>query len=72
MLAEIGADRVPQVLVYNKIDAAGLEPGVERDACGKIASIRVSALTGAGIDRVHALLNEIQDIRRKDQDLAVA
>jgi GTP-binding protein HflX len=72
VLAEIGADRVPQVLVYNKIDAAGLEPGVERDACGKIASIRVSALTGAGIDRLHALLNEIQDIRRKDQDLAVA
>ena len=35
-----GRDRrrdVPQIRVFNKIDAAGLEPGVERDESGKIA-----------------------------------
>lgn len=31
VLAEIGADHIPQILVWNKIDAAGLEPAVERD-----------------------------------------
>ena len=28
--------RVPQILVFNKIDAAALAPGVERDESGKI------------------------------------
>jgi GTP-binding protein HflX len=30
VLKEIGADHIPQILVWNKIDAAGLEPSVER------------------------------------------
>ena len=33
-------------------------PGVERDACGTIASVRVSAVTGAGIDELRAALAE--------------
>jgi GTP-binding protein HflX len=72
VLEEIRADRVPQVLVYNKIDAAGLEPGVERDAYGRIGSIRLSALSGAGIDRLHSLLGEIRGARREDPTFAVA
>ena len=34
VLQEIGADHIPQILVWNKIDAAGLEPSVERDEYG--------------------------------------
>src|SRR5450755_534319 len=49
VLAEIGADRVPQILVWNKADAAGSTPGVERDEYGKIRAVRLSALTGAGV-----------------------
>jgi GTP-binding protein HflX len=49
VLAEIGADEVPRLTVLNKTDASGLPPGVERDAHGTIASVRLSALTGAGI-----------------------
>ena len=37
VLAEIGADDVPQILVFNKCDVGHLEPGVERDEYGKIA-----------------------------------
>jgi GTP-binding protein HflX len=48
VLAEIGADEVPQIRVLNKIDLAGLAPGVERDGCGNISTVRLSALTGAG------------------------
>ncbi|ATQ76076.1 GTPase HflX [Massilia violaceinigra] len=50
VLKEIGADHIPQILVWNKIDAAGLEPAVERDEAGNIARVFISAHTGAGLD----------------------
>ena len=58
VLAEIGADRVPQILVRNKCDAGGCEPGVERDEYGKIRAVRLSALTGAGVPELRAALVE--------------
>ena len=58
VLAEIGADQVPQVRVYNKIDATSLDPGVERDESGIICAVRVSALTGAGCPDLLAALAE--------------
>ncbi|HEX4985127.1 MAG TPA: GTPase HflX [Burkholderiales bacterium] len=61
VLAEIGADGVRQVLVYNKIDATGLQPGVERDQYGKITAVRVSAKTGAGIEFLRSMLSELHD-----------
>ena len=48
VLAEIGAAEVPQIRVLNKIDLADLAPGVERDGCGNISTVRLSALTGVG------------------------
>ncbi|MFJ3046409.1 GTPase HflX [Herbaspirillum chlorophenolicum] len=50
VLREIGADHVPQILVWNKIDAAGLEPAIEYDEYGKIQRVFVSAKSGAGLD----------------------
>jgi GTP-binding protein HflX len=50
VLREIGADHIPQILVWNKIDAAGLEPGVERDENGKISRVFISAQSGQGLD----------------------
>ena len=58
VLAEIGADRVPQILVWNKGDAAGSTPGVDRDEYGKICAVRLSALTGAGVPELRAALAE--------------
>jgi GTP-binding protein HflX len=58
VLAEIGADHVPQVRVYNKIDLAGLAPGVERDESGILRAVRLSALTGAGCAELRAALAE--------------
>jgi len=48
VLTEIGADAVPQIRVYNKIDVAGEAAGVQRDESGIISAVRLSALTGAG------------------------
>jgi GTP-binding protein HflX len=58
VLAEIGAAERPCILVYNKCDAAGLAPGVERDEYGKICVVRLSALTGVGVPDLHAALAE--------------
>lgn len=49
VLAEIGAAGVPQLKVINKIDLAGLEPGVVMDEYGKLQAVRVSARTGEGL-----------------------
>ena len=54
VLTEIGAQNIPQILVYNKIDLQGLEAGVKRDEYGKIASIHLSAKTGAGLAELRA------------------
>lgn len=72
LLAEIGADDVPQIIVYNKIDLAGLAPGIERDACGKIRFVRVSALSGVGIPELRALFDELSGAMRRAQSLKVA
>jgi GTPase len=48
-LREIGADGIPQILVYNKADVAGLAPEVGHDACGSIDRVVLSARTGDGL-----------------------
>lgn len=60
VLGEIGAAEVPQVMVLNKIDRAGLEPALERDEYGKIRKVWVSAQSGAGMELVRQALAEHQ------------
>jgi GTP-binding protein HflX len=57
VLADIGADRVPQWLVWNKIDSAGLEPDVELNGCGTIHRLFLSARTGAGLPLLRRALS---------------
>jgi GTPase len=59
VLREIGADAVPQIRVYNKLDLTGLAPGVGRDEYGKLHSVYVSARTGAGLELLREALSEI-------------
>ncbi|MGQ0579948.1 MAG: GTPase HflX [Betaproteobacteria bacterium] len=72
VLATIGAATVPQVMVFNKIDAAGLEPGVERDQYGNIAAVRVSARSGSGVGFLRSLLGDLQVAHRSARGLAAA
>ena len=58
VLQEIGADHVPQILVWNKIDATDLGPAVERDEYGKICRIFISAQTGDGLDLLRQAIAE--------------
>jgi GTP-binding protein HflX len=58
VLAEIGADGIPQLMVYNKIDLYGGAPRVERDEYGKISKIWISARNGSGLDLARSALEE--------------
>lgn len=49
VLAEIGAQDVPQIVVLNKQDLTGLPAAAERDEYGRIRRVRVSAVTGEGL-----------------------
>ncbi|WP_447918904.1 GTPase HflX [Achromobacter aegrifaciens] len=62
VLAEIGAAAIPTILVYNKIDLAGLEARVERDAHGTIARVFVSATERAGLDALRGAIAETGQI----------
>lgn len=51
VLKEIGAEAVPQIEVYNKIDLIpGASPRVEHDEQGRVKRVWVSAVSGAGLD----------------------
>jgi GTPase len=63
VLAEIGADAAPQVLAWNKIDAAQLTPAVERDQYGRISRVFVSARTGAGLEELRGAIAEFAQAR---------
>ncbi|MGH8502051.1 MAG: ribosome rescue GTPase HflX [Gammaproteobacteria bacterium] len=58
VLSEIGADDVPQILVYNKIDALGVAPRVECRPDQRLMRVWLSAATGAGTDLLRGLLRE--------------
>ncbi|NLC35822.1 MAG: GTPase HflX [Alcaligenaceae bacterium] len=62
VLNDIGAHEIPSILVYNKIDAAGYEPRVERDEHGTIARVFVSALQRTGLEGLRAAVAESAQI----------
>lgn len=59
VLAEIGALDVPQVIVWNKIDACERSSEVERGEDGKILSVAVSARYGLGLVELRQVLTEL-------------
>jgi len=65
VLAEIGADAIPQIAVWNKVDVSGLEPEVERDEYGRISRVLVSAQTGAGLPGLRAAIAEAAQPRKQ-------
>ncbi len=58
VLADIGADAIPRILVYNKIDQLGYEPRIERDEHGTIARVFVSAFERIGLDELREAIVE--------------
>ncbi|HYL24852.1 MAG TPA: GTPase HflX [Burkholderiales bacterium] len=67
VLAEIGADQAPRIIVWNKIDAAGLERRVARDQYGRISRVYVSARTGAGLEELRGAIAEFGAARATER-----
>jgi GTP-binding protein HflX len=67
VLAEIGADQAPQIVVWNKIDTAKLEAAVERDQYGRISRAFVSARSGAGLEQLRAAIAEFAQARAAER-----
>ncbi len=49
VLAELGADKIPQILVYNKIDLTDRDAALDFDERGRASAAWVSAQSGSGI-----------------------
>ena len=58
VLQEIGAEDIPQIRIYNKIDLTDIEPRLEAGGDGKLDRVWVSAVTGAGLDLLATALTE--------------
>lgn len=58
VLREIGADQTPQLLVWNKTDLRELPAAIERSELGLPAGVRVSALTGEGLELLREAIAE--------------
>src|SRR5690606_36810288 len=55
----IGAEKVPQRMVFNKIDLTGDAARLDREGQGRPARVWVSALTGAGFPELRAAVAEL-------------
>jgi len=58
VLESIGADRIPSIRVYNKIDRSGQPVNVHRDEEGKPLSVALSARDGDGIEELREVISE--------------
>lgn len=62
VLSEVGAENVPRIRVYNKIDLAdGVSPHIARNGEGKIESVWLSAMTGEGTELLRKAVAEFLD-----------
>lgn len=67
VLEEIGAQGIPQLLVMNKIDLAGLPPGIDRNEEGKIRRVSISAATGEGLGLLRQAIAEFVTAFQKQE-----
>ena len=65
VLEDIGADKVRQIEVFNKIDLMdNIEPRIDRDEFGNPVRVWLSAETGVGIDLLYQVLAELFSITK--------
>ena len=70
VLHEIGADKVPQLAIYNKIDLTdGVAPHLERNAEGGVTRLFISAASGEGMDLLRQVLHEWLTVKRRSYSL---
>jgi GTP-binding protein HflX len=58
VLVSIGADRIPVIRVFNKIDRNGQDVRLHRDEQGMPVSVSISARNGEGIDELREAISD--------------
>jgi GTP-binding protein HflX len=58
VLADIGAQTIPQIVVYNKIDRLELLPRIDRDADGRVTAVWISAAQNTGLPALEQAITE--------------
>lgn len=58
VLQSIGADEIPQLQVFNKVDLTDGQARVDRDSRGQVKRVWLSAATGDGVDLLCEVLSE--------------
>jgi GTPase len=58
VLADIGAQHIPQIVVYNKIDRLELPPRIDRDADGRALAVWISAEKRLGLQGLQQAITE--------------
>ena len=68
VLKEIGADKVSQLMVYNKIDKESNDPFLTFDDKGRPKAVALSAVTGAGIDLLRQAIAKIANTEEEPEE----
>src|SRR5277367_2581391 len=58
VLEEIGAQEIPQIIVYNKIDRLDMQPRIDREEEGRAQAVWISAQTRSGMDLLASAVAE--------------
>lgn len=72
VLLGIGADKVPQLMVFNKIDLSGHAVRIERSENDVTQAVWLSAATGDGVDELLAAIGDRLSTRRTSGWLLVS
>ena len=71
VLGEIGAEGIPQLQVYNKLDLLEQSARIDRDAEGKPERVWLSAATGEGVDLLLLAVRELVGQDMVNEELAL-
>ena len=71
VLGEIGADELPQLLVFNKLDLLEQPPRIVRNESGVATAVYVSAVTGEGLDLLFEAIRERLSVALFDEEITL-
>ncbi len=71
VLGEIGADELPQLLVFNKLDLLEQPARVVRNESGVITAVYVSAATGEGLELLREAIRERLSVALFDEEITL-
>ena len=69
VLGEIGADKLPQLLILNKLDLIDQAPRIVRDESGRPTAVYLSAVSGEGVDLLFEAIRERLSVTFFDEEI---